>query len=107
MARFEPYAVCGGRDADGVDAAVSPDLILDAVRRVPGVDLVPATGDIGAASSLCPGVDARAVKGAGATVVELGGPYSPMFHTSHARDPEAGEQVHLVDAVSGEDVDRE
>lgn len=49
----------------------------------------------------------RAVKGAGATVVELGGPYSPMFHTIHARDPEAGEQVYLVDAMSGEDVEGE
>ncbi|GIG63928.1 metallophosphoesterase [Phytomonospora endophytica] len=53
-----------------------------------------------------PGLE-RAVKGAGATVVELGGPYSPMFHTIHARDPEAGRQVYLVDAMSGEDVDRE
>ena len=47
---------------------------------------------------------ARAVKGAGATVVDLGGPGSPMFHVLQARDPEAGAQVYLVDAVSGEDV---
>jgi 3',5'-cyclic AMP phosphodiesterase CpdA len=46
----------------------------------------------------------RAVKGAGATVVDLGGPGSPMFHVIQARDPEAGTQVYLVDAVSGEDV---
>jgi Icc protein len=43
----------------------------------------------------------RAVRGAGATVVDLGGPFSPMFHTVQARDPEAGSQVYLVDAVSG------
>lgn len=49
----------------------------------------------------------RAVKGAGATVVDLGGPFSPMFHVIHARDPEAGQQVYLVDAMSREDVDHE
>jgi hypothetical protein len=49
----------------------------------------------------------RAVKGAGATVVDLAGPYSPMFHTLQARDPEAGTQVYLVEAMSGEDVDQE
>ncbi|MCW3844537.1 hypothetical protein ONA70_31095 [Micromonospora yasonensis] len=37
-------------------------------------------------------------------VVDLGGPGSPMFHTLQARDPRAGRQVYLVDAVSGVDV---
>ncbi|GIF96552.1 metallophosphoesterase [Catellatospora citrea] len=46
----------------------------------------------------------RAVLGAGATVVDLGGPASPLFHLLQARDPRAGEQVYLVDAVSGDDV---
>jgi Icc protein len=49
----------------------------------------------------------RAVKGAGATVVDLGAPGSPMFHVLEARDPEAGAQVYLVDALSGEDVHKE
>ncbi|MDI6099360.1 metallophosphoesterase [Actinoplanes sp. NEAU-A12] len=49
----------------------------------------------------------RAVRGAGATVVDLGGPFSPMFHTLQARDPGAGTQVYLVDAMSGDDVARE
>lgn len=43
----------------------------------------------------------RAVKGAGATVVDLGGPAAPMFHTLQARDPEAGAQVYLVNSLSG------
>jgi 3',5'-cyclic AMP phosphodiesterase CpdA len=47
----------------------------------------------------------RAVKGAGATVIDLGGPGSPMFHVIQARDPEAGASVYLVDAASGEAVD--
>lgn len=49
----------------------------------------------------------RAVKGASATVVDLGGPFSPTFHLLHARDPEAGQQVYLVDAMSGHDVPHE
>jgi hypothetical protein len=44
----------------------------------------------------------RAVKGASATVVDLGGPFSPTFHVVHARDPQAGTQVYLVDAMSGD-----
>jgi Icc protein len=49
----------------------------------------------------------RAVKGAAATVVDLDGTGSPMFHTLHARDPHAGEQVYLVDGLSGAAVDYE
>jgi Icc protein len=49
----------------------------------------------------------RAVGGAGATVVDLGGPGSPMFHVLHARDPDAGALVYLVDSASGEDVEHE
>jgi hypothetical protein len=46
----------------------------------------------------------RAVKGASATVVELGGPFSPAFHVLHARDPEVGRQAYLVDALSWQPV---
>lgn len=42
----------------------------------------------------------RAVHGASATVVDLGGPFSPSFHLVHARDPQVGEQVYLVDPVT-------
>jgi 3',5'-cyclic-AMP phosphodiesterase len=46
----------------------------------------------------------RAVRGAGAGVVDLDGPGAPLCHTVHARDPRAGQQVYLVDAASGADV---
>lgn len=36
----------------------------------------------------------RAVRGASASLVELGGPTSPLFHTLHARDPRAHETVY-------------
>ncbi|HEY1622408.1 MAG TPA: metallophosphoesterase [Streptosporangiaceae bacterium] len=42
----------------------------------------------------------RTVMGASATVVDLGGPFSPAFHVVHARDPEVGRPVYLVDAMS-------
>jgi 3',5'-cyclic AMP phosphodiesterase CpdA len=49
----------------------------------------------------------RAVTGAGASVVDLGGPFSPMFHTLQARDPGAGSQAYLVDAATWTDVENE
>ncbi|WP_370617921.1 metallophosphoesterase family protein [Mumia sp. Pv 4-285] len=55
----------------------------------------------------CPPELIRGVLGASATVVDLGGPFSPTFHTLHARDPRAGEQVYLVDPTSWDDVESE
>lgn len=45
-----------------------------------------------------PGTE-RAVKGASASLVDLGGPYSPVFHTLHARDPHVGQTAYEVDAM--------
>lgn len=39
----------------------------------------------------------RAVRGASATLVELGTPPSPVFHTLHGRDPRMGETVYELD----------
>ncbi|MEU1618874.1 hypothetical protein ABZ479_16460 [Streptomyces sp. NPDC005722] len=39
----------------------------------------------------------RAVRGASSTLVDLGGPYAPLFHVLHARDPRAGETVYELD----------
>ncbi len=44
-----------------------------------------------------PGTE-RAAKGASATVVDLGGPHSPLLHVLHARDPHVGETVYELDA---------
>ncbi|MCO8275924.1 metallophosphoesterase [Actinoplanes sp. TRM 88003] len=40
----------------------------------------------------------RAVRGASATLVDLGGPQSPRLHVLHARDPQAGQVAHEIDA---------
>jgi 3',5'-cyclic AMP phosphodiesterase CpdA len=42
----------------------------------------------------------RVVQGASATVVDLGGPSSPSFHVIHARDPDSGKQVYLVNGTT-------
>ncbi|WP_329571600.1 metallophosphoesterase family protein [Kitasatospora sp. NBC_01266] len=39
----------------------------------------------------------RVVRGAAASVIELGGPSSPLIHTLHARDPHAGQVVAALD----------
>lgn len=46
----------------------------------------------------------RGVLGAGASVVDLAEPGSPTFQTLHARDPRAGEEVYVYDAITGEHV---
>ncbi|MFD5570623.1 metallophosphoesterase family protein [Streptomyces cadmiisoli] len=43
-----------------------------------------------------PGTE-RAVRGASATLVQLGTAQGPLFHTLHARDPQAGETVYELD----------
>ncbi|MGW1781610.1 metallophosphoesterase family protein [Streptomyces sp. NPDC002143] len=43
-----------------------------------------------------PGTE-RAVRGASASLVELGGATGPIFHTLHARDPRAHETVYELD----------
>jgi 3',5'-cyclic-AMP phosphodiesterase len=49
----------------------------------------------------------RAVIGASATVVDLGGPFSPSFHLLHARDPRVGEEAYAVDAITWTPIDAE
>lgn len=49
----------------------------------------------------------RAVRGAAATVVDLGAPASPLFYVLHARDPHVGEALYLADALTQEDVAHE
>jgi 3',5'-cyclic-AMP phosphodiesterase len=44
-----------------------------------------------------PGTE-RAARGASASLIDLGGPHSPVCHTLHARDPHAGETAHDLDA---------
>ncbi|MEU4295042.1 metallophosphoesterase [Kribbella sp. NPDC026596] len=45
----------------------------------------------------------RGVLGAGATIIDLGGPFAPMFHTLHARSPQAGTEVYVYNPLTGAD----
>lgn len=45
-----------------------------------------------------PGTE-RAARGASASIIDLGGPHSPVCHTLHARDPHAGETAHELTAA--------
>lgn len=45
----------------------------------------------------------RGVLGAGASIVDLGGPFSPGFHVVHARDPEVGQEIYVADPVTWQD----
>lgn len=49
----------------------------------------------------------RAVSGAAATLVDLDAASGPLFTLLHARDPHAGRQLYLVNAMTGTDVAQE
>jgi 3',5'-cyclic-AMP phosphodiesterase len=65
-----------------------------------GVPVCATPGIVTRIDQTAPPDRVRAVKGAGATVVDLGGPFSPLCHIIQARDPAAGEQVYEVDPVA-------
>ncbi len=72
-----------------------------------GVPVWSTTGIVTRLDLTAPGHLVRAVHGSGASVIDLGGPFSPLFHTLHARDPRAGELVYLADGSAWEEVEGE
>ena len=62
-----------------------------------GVPVVASPGVVTRIDLTAPWHLLRGVLGAGATIVDLGGPSSPVSYVLHARDPEAGSQVYLYD----------
>lgn len=109
----ESMATAGLRNADeladvvagaGVTAILCGHFHLQLTGQLAGVPVWVTPGVVTQIDLTAPAYLERAVRGASATVVDLGGPYSPTFHVLHARDPRAGEQVYLVDARTGADV---
>jgi 3',5'-cyclic-AMP phosphodiesterase len=90
-----------------VRAVLCGHLHLQLSGNLNGVPVWVTPGIVTRADLTAPGHLLRAVKGAGATVVDLGGPFSPMFHTLQARDPDAGALVYLVDGMTLAEVDEE
>ena len=102
-----PWTVGAGlRNRDELAAAIAG---TDVSAVLCGHFHLQLTGRLGAATAWAtPGVVTRidltaptrvvrAVHGASATVVDLGGPFSPSFHLLQARDPQVGEEVYVVD----------
>lgn len=69
--------------------------------QVGGIPVWVTPGVVTRADLTAPPYAYRAVNGASATVIDLGGPFSPSFHTVHARDPQAGKEVYVVDPITG------
>ena len=65
-----------------------------------GVPVWVTPGVVSRVDATAPVGTERAVRGAAATVVDLGGPASPLLHVVHARDPRAGETVYDLDAAA-------
>jgi hypothetical protein len=94
-------AVIAGTD---VQALLCGHFHLQFTGSLNGVPVWVTPGIVTRADLTSPASVLRVVKGAGASVVELGGPYSPMFHTLRARDPEAGAVVYRLNLETGENV---
>ncbi|MDX2707802.1 metallophosphoesterase [Streptomyces sp. PA03-6a] len=54
-------------------------------------------GVVGRVDLTAPPGTERAVRGASATLVQIGAHGGPLFHTLHARDPRAGETIYELD----------
>jgi len=95
-----------GRVLAGTDvrAVLCGHLHLQLSGSLYGVPVWVTPGIVTRVDATAPPHQVRAVKGAGASVVDLGGPFSPMVHTLQARDPQAGAEVYVVDAWSGAEV---
>ena len=107
-----PWMIDSGlRNCDELAAVVRE---TDVVAILCGHFHLQLTGRLNAATvSVTPGVltridltapprVVRAVNGASATVLDLGGSFSPSAHVIHARDPQAGKEVYAVDQVTRE-----
>ena len=93
-------AVVDGSDVRAILCGHYHHQLVGHLRGVP-VSVTP--GVVTRIDLTAPAALLRGVRGAGATVVDLGGPFSPAFHVLHARDPRAGEQVYLADVATGAD----
>lgn len=90
-----------------VRAILTGHLHLQASGLLAGVPVWVTPGVVTRIDATAPAPLVRGVLGAGATVVDLTEPTAPTFHVLHARDPRAGEEVYVYDAVTGEDVPEE
>ncbi|MDT9697103.1 metallophosphoesterase [Streptomyces sp. P17] len=77
-----------------VKAVLTGHFHLQLLGFLAGVPVWVTPGVVNRIDLTAPAGTERAVRGASATLVELGGATGPLFHTLHARDPRAHETVH-------------
>jgi Icc protein len=97
-------AVIAGTD---VQAVLCGHFHLQVSGSLRGVPVWATPGVVTRLDATAPRHLVRAVLGAGASIIDLGGPFSPVFHVLEARDPQAGQQVFLFDPVTLARVDQE
>jgi Icc protein len=97
----ELAAVVQGSD---VVAILTGHLHLQLSARLAGIAVWVTPGVVTRIDLTSPPHLVRGVLGAAATVIDIGGPFSPIFTVVHARDPRAGELVYLYDTNSGAEV---
>lgn len=95
--RDELAAAVEGTD---VAAILCGHFHLQLTGRLGGTPVWATPGVVTRIDLTAPSHVVRAVNGASAAVIDLGGPFSPSFHAVHARDPHAGNEVYVVDPAT-------
>jgi 3',5'-cyclic-AMP phosphodiesterase len=99
--RDELAAVVDGTD---VVAILCGHFHLQLTGRLSGTTVWATPGVVTRIDLTAPPHIVRAVNGASATVVDLGGSFSPSAHVIHARDSQVGTEVYVVDPITWEAV---
>jgi Icc protein len=97
--RDELAAVLEGTD---VVAVLCGHFHLQLTGRLGGTTVWATPGVVTRIDLTAPPHIVRGVNGASATVVDLGGSFSPSFHVICARDPRVGKEVYVVDPITWE-----
>lgn len=104
----EPQRSVGLQDAAGLAAAMAGSDVrvvlcghfhAQLLGHLAGLPVWVGPGVVSRIDLTAPAPVERVVRGASATVLDLGGPGAPLLHLVHARDPQTGEQLGRQDAV--------
>jgi Icc protein len=97
----DPEALARVLPGTDVLAILCGHLHTQVTGMLAGVPVIATPGVLNRVDVTVPKHLVRGVLGAGATVVDLGGPGTPMSHVLHAQDPAAGRQAYLYDMDAG------
>ena len=104
LALRDPEKLAEAIRGSDVHVVLAGHVGVDVGGMLAGVPVLVAPGVAGRTDLSAPAHLDRTVRGAGAQVVDLGGPCSPQSHTVWARDPRAGELLELSDPATGRSV---